>query len=192
MHQAAYNYIERQRPALSPLAGKRGVNIGAYNVNGSVAPLLSGGSVELIGVDIRPGPDVDLVVQPGQTLAQALAAAGIELDFHFVVSTETIEHAADPEQLLRDAWEVLRPGGVLLLTGAAPERTPHGCDGGSVVPEGESYQNIDPVQLREWLSAWVDVEIEHNPDLGDVYAKAVKSAQKARRGRAAQAAEEAP
>ena len=188
MHQAAYNYIERAITAL-PITGRRGVEIGAYNVNGSVAPLFIH-ATQYVGVDIRPGPGVQVVVEPGQHLGQALEAHGA-LGFDICVTTETIEHAESPEQLLRDAWELLRDGGVLLLTGAAPERQPHGCDGGSL-PEGEHYQNIDPAQLREWLRDWTDVEVEHDPAAGDVYAKAVKPAQQAapRRRRAQAVAEE--
>lgn len=176
MHKAAYEYIERAIVAL-PVTGRRVVEIGAYNVNGSVAPLFIH-AAEYVGVDIRPGPGVQVVVEPGQALAQAIEAHTL-LGFDVCVTTETIEHAADPEQMLRDAWEVLRPGGLLLLTGAAPERQPHGCDGGSVVPPDEHYQNIDPAQLREWLRDWTDVEVEHDPAAGDVYARAVKPAQKA-------------
>lgn len=170
MHDAAYRAIIRAVADRS-LAGARVVEIGSYNVNGSVAPIFAT-AASYIGVDIRPGPGVDLVIAPDQALPTVLADHG-PLGFDIVVTTEALEHTADPAQIVRDAWAILRPGGALLLTAAAPERTPHGCDGGAL-PSHEPYTAIDPSDLTEWLADWEDVQITHDPAAGDVYAVALR------------------
>lgn len=170
MHDAAYRAIARA-VADHPVAGARVIEIGSYNVNGSVAPLFAD-AASYLGVDLRPGPGVDLVIASDHDLATVLADHG-PLGFDIVVTTEALEHAADPAQIVRDAWAILRPGGRLLLTAAAPERAPHGCDGGAL-PDQESYQPIAPADLSIWLADWTAVQITHDPVAGDVYAVATR------------------
>ena len=164
MHVEAYEYIRRQLSGYS-VAGANVLELGAYNVNGSVRSLLAGCG-GYVGVDSRPGPGVD-VATPGELFDGAGA-------FDLVISTETLEHAAQPRALIGAAWRALRPGGVLLLTAACCCREPHSCDGGPIVPPDEHYAGIEPDELRRWLGAWRGVRLEHHPARGDVYARAVK------------------
>lgn len=93
--------------------------------------------------------------------------------FEAVISTEALEHAPRPEDIIECAARYLVPGGTLLLTAAAPERAPHGADGGAVQP-GEHYHGISPAALKTMLAEWDKVEIAHDPKAGDVYAVAIK------------------
>ena len=51
--------------------GKRIIDIGSYNVNGSFRPILeSWKPAEYVGVDIAEGPGVDVVCTAEETLAK--------------------------------------------------------------------------------------------------------------------------
>lgn len=84
------------------------LEVGSYDVNGTVRPLFAGAS-EYIGLDVVPGPGVDLVYD-GLTLPFAPATWDV------VVSTEMLEHCTRPWRIVAEMARVLRPGGTLLLT----------------------------------------------------------------------------
>lgn len=83
------------------------LEVGSYDVNGSVRALFAGG--EYIGVDMREGPGVDQV-------AEAKALPFEEKRFDVVVSTEMLEHDATFWLSLPEMARVLRPGGHMLIT----------------------------------------------------------------------------
>jgi SAM-dependent methyltransferase len=70
---------------------------------------------EYVGVDLLPGPGVD-VVCPAERLVERFGADSFEV----VVSTEMLEHVADWRAVLVAMKRVLAPGGVLLLTTRSP------------------------------------------------------------------------
>lgn len=164
MHAEAYQFVQQTVADIS-MRGKKVLEIGSYNINGSVRPLFSG-AAEYVGIDPRMGPGVDLTF--------AAADYDGEQRFHIVVCCETLEHAPDPEGVIGCAERALKPGGLFILTAAGEERTPHGVNGGPL--NGEHYQNITRTDLRGWLKGWADVHITTNPDAGDIYAVATKPA----------------
>lgn len=159
MHDAAFQFVARVRAGLDVA---RVLELGAYIVNGSVRPLFAG--CGYVGVDTRPGPGVDIVAD-----AETFDGGGA---YDCVVTTEMLEHTPNPAAVIAAARRSLAPGGWLILTAAGPERAPHSCDGGPVVPAHEHYGNITPEDLRAWLAGWDAVTVEHNPQAGDVYALA--------------------
>lgn len=164
MHVEAYHAAARLLDAV-PLGGARVLELGSYNVNGSVRPLLAGATA-VIGLDVRPGPGVDVVADAAGYVAPE--------PFDLIITTEMLEHAPDPAAILDRCWQNLRPGGWLVITAAGPGRQPHSCDGWPTLPPGEHYANIAPAALADWLAAWKDVLIETNPAAGDIYARARK------------------
>lgn len=175
MHQAVLDWVQSKLAKLPPRA--RVVELGSYDINGSVRPLF--GDVAYVGVDVREGPGVDVVAD----------AATFKPDQppDTVISCEVLEHVAQAADVIANAYDMLAPGGLLLLTGAMNPRPPHSLvDGGAVRP-GEYYKNADPGELLRWLEPFVDVEIEAHPDRGDLYAIAWKP--KAAKKKAAKAPE---
>lgn len=143
--------------------GLKVLEFGSYNVNGSVRDHFYG--ADFCGVDTRDGPGVDIVCD----------AADFDGDqmYDVVVTAETLEHAERPAEIIQRAHDSLKPGGVLILTAAAPEREPHNANGdhGKEALAGEHYAGIHPEDLWGWLkdSDFHLVELAHEPGLGDVY-----------------------
>lgn len=96
--------------------GKRVLEVGARNVNGTLRPTLeSWGPTEYIGIDIEAGPRVDKVLD-----ARDLVAEFGTGHFDLVVCTETLEHVRDWRAAVSNMKRVCKKGGLLLVT--APSR----------------------------------------------------------------------
>jgi hypothetical protein len=86
------------------------LDIGAYNVNGSVKNAISGYK-KFTGIDMRPGPGVDLVLN-----AHNLDTVWKEPTFDFVSCCEMIEHDLMFWKTKEQIDKVLKVGGWFLLT----------------------------------------------------------------------------
>ncbi|MFA6216195.1 MAG: class I SAM-dependent methyltransferase [Candidatus Omnitrophota bacterium] len=94
------------------IKGKRVIEIGACNVNGSLRPLIEQyGPQEYIGVDIAAGQGVDVVCD-----VTALVSRFGERSFDLVVSTELLEHVRDWRLAIHNMKTICKPGGVILVT----------------------------------------------------------------------------
>ena len=92
--------------------GKRVLEIGSLDVNGSLRPRVQAlGPSEYIGIDIRPGPGVDLICDAAD-LGQRFGPEA----FDVVISTELLEHVRDWRTIVHNFKYVLRPEGVLLVS----------------------------------------------------------------------------
>lgn len=115
MHPSAYIFASRALAA-EQVAGKRVVECGAYDYNGSVRDVYEAmGPASYTGTDVQPGPGVDLVCA-----AEKLPAELGENSADVVISTEMLEHAADWRGAVAGMTRILAPGGLLLLTTRGP------------------------------------------------------------------------
>lgn len=97
---------------ISEIEGKRVLEAGACDVNGSLKPLIEKYSPkEYIGVDIADGPGVDVKCD----VADLVSRFG-ENSFDLVVSTELLEHVRDWRAAIHNLKAVCKPGGVILIT----------------------------------------------------------------------------
>lgn len=91
---------------------KKVLEAGAYDVNGSVQSILkSWGPKEYVGVDITEGPGVDVVCDAGD-----LVEKFGNNRFDTVVSNEMLEHAREWKKVISNLKNVVKPGGVILVT----------------------------------------------------------------------------
>lgn len=95
------NQIDRHH-----LAAVSTLEVGSYDVNGSVRSLFTG---PYIGVDMQAGPGVDRV-------AVAADLPFADSEFGVVISTEMLEHDFRPWLSIAEMARVLRPGGTLIVT----------------------------------------------------------------------------
>lgn len=80
------------------------LDIGSLNVNGTYRELISG---TYIGVDIVPGPNVDILID---------SAEWFELqNVDAIISGQTLEHCADIPKLLQSLYDVLKSEGLICI-----------------------------------------------------------------------------
>lgn len=107
MHASVMGYVHHQVERYE-LAAKSCLDVGSYNVNGSVRMFFCG---PYLGVDMRAGPNVDRVVN-AHDLVQTFGAES----FDTVVCCEMLEHDPAFWISMREMGSVLKPGGRLILT----------------------------------------------------------------------------
>lgn len=162
MHPQARDYVTRQVAEHGPFASV--VEFGSININGEVRDLF--GSADYTGVDIVPGPGVDVV----HDCASYQHPAKVDC----VVCCEVLEHTKDGRKIIANAHRLLRVGGVLILTAATDPRLPHSAVDGAEVRDGEHYANVKVPTLRRWLAEFSESSIEVDEAAGDVRAVAVR------------------
>ncbi len=114
MHPSAYEFASTALTS-HEAAGKRIVEVGAYNVNGSVRGVYEPHAASYLGTDAQAGPSVDLVC-PAEKLPVELGGDCADI----VISTEMLEHAYDWRGAVTGMVRILAPGGRLLVTTRGP------------------------------------------------------------------------
>lgn len=114
MHESVLSWVISALGA-EDVAGKRVLEVGSYNVNGSVREYLESLQPrEYLGVDVTEGPGVDRVVN-----AESLTES-IQPGFDIVISTEMLEHVENWAVCLAQLAEMTKAGGLLVLTTRSP------------------------------------------------------------------------
>ena len=122
MHQSVLDFAKRILTR-DRVAGKFVLEVGSYNVNGSVRDLVEDlKPASYLGVDIEPQ---DRFVDRVASADRLVEAFGSEA-FDIVISTELMEHVANWSAVVDQMRQVLRPGGLLLMTTRSPGFPLHG------------------------------------------------------------------
>lgn len=164
MHEAARRYVGKA--SVWVVSPRDALEIGAYDVNGNARDAF-GKQVKWYGIDLRPGPNVDEVADASTWQTRRR--------FDLVLSTEALEHAVDPEAIVRTAHRVLRKSGYFVMTCASPLRRPHDNDGNhGVFPD--HYRGISRMEMHKYLTAagFRVVDLVDNQHDCDIYATARK------------------
>jgi len=94
------------------VAGKRVIEVGSRNVNGSARRLIeSMDPAAYVGVDIEAAPEVDVICDI-EKLCEKFDAESFDL----VVTTEVLEHVRHWRLAVSNLKRMCRPGGVVIVT----------------------------------------------------------------------------
>jgi len=153
---AFFEAVARRNAAT--LDGARIIEIGSYDVNGSVRKIL-GSAGTYVGVDLTPGPGVD-IVEYGHRLDHPDGSYDVS------VSGECFEHDPHWRETFANMVRLTRPGGLVAVTCASHGRPEHGTwrtdvtDSPGTQAEGMNYYrnlvaaDFDDLPLSEWFSQW--------------------------------------
>lgn len=163
MHGSVYGFLETHA-STTDIAGKRLLEVGALDVNGSPRRVLEPlGPAEYVGVDIRRGPKVDQICGA----AELVVTFGSE-SFDVVVSTEMLEHAEDWRGAISNMKRVLVPGGLLLITTRSPGFPQHDHPG--------DYWRFTKEDAFEIFSDMKELVVIEDPLAPGIFVKARKPA----------------
>ncbi len=145
MHPEAFNFM-RQFTTLDPLSV---IEVGSRDINGTARPLFP--NAQWIGLDLYPGPAVDVVCDMMDYTPDALV--------DLVVCCEVLEHAEGWAAMVHRMATWIKPGGRLLITCAGTGRKPHSHHDGGELRPGEYYGNISSTDLmiEVWAAGLVGI-----------------------------------
>lgn len=138
MHGSVMDFCQQ---AIRAYAGPvhRVLDVGAVDMNGSTRVLFPPG-VEYVGIDVHDGPGVDWTGPAHEYPARGWDGRL----FDALVSTECLEHDRFWHLTMRACCQLVRPGGLVVMTCATDLRLPHYTE---CWPDGY-YRNLYERDLR--------------------------------------------
>lgn len=158
MHPTAMAFVAQHVARHGPF--NRVIELGSLDINGSARMLFPDESGRYIGIDRQEGPGVDVV----SDIENVKASERVDL----VICTEVLEHAPSHRAIIDKAFELLLPGGHLILTAATDPRAPHSGVDERPIREWETYRNVVPAEMDGFLSVFEVCEIDRSV-VGDYY-----------------------
>lgn len=158
------------------LDGGRILEIGSYDVNGSMRGLFAG-AADYVGVDLVSGPGVDRVVY-GHEVAEP------DGSYDAVLSGECFEHDPHFRETFANMVRLTRAGGLVSFTCASRGRPEHGTrrtlvtdSPGSQAEGHDYYRNVtaadfDDVPLDDWFATH---EFWYQPTTFDLYFSGIRA-----------------
>jgi SAM-dependent methyltransferase len=147
---------------LRDVLGKRVIEVGSNNVNGSLRPIIEAMEPqEYVGVDIVEGPGVDLLCG-AENLVQEFG----EESFDLVISTEMLEHVQDWKQSINNMKRICRPDGVILITTRSIGYPFHG--------HPADFWRFETEDMRSVFSDFEIARLERDEIRPGVFMKAIK------------------
>jgi SAM-dependent methyltransferase len=144
MHQSVMDFVTKHLTT-DNIAGKTILEVGSHNRNGTVrAHIESLGPTQYVGVDIEPGPGVDVVCDATQL------TNNYGEEFDVVIATELLEHVHDWRTCIQQLIDVTKPGGLLLITTRSPHYHYHPNPG-----DHWRYTQADMIRIAGALPIWV-------------------------------------
>ncbi len=149
MHREPMQFV-RSVKAQAPefFTGKRVLEVGSLDINGSVRPLFT--DCQYTGIDLDEGRGVDVVAHV--TDYHRLDDG----EFDVIISTETLEHDRAWDKSLAAMYRLLKPNGLMVVTAAAPNRPEHGTtrlEGIASPFTLDHYRNISVEDIASTLPA---------------------------------------
>lgn len=106
MHEASYAFVESQ---LALNAGAAVLDVGSYDVNGSLRQLIEARGGGYTGIDTRAGPNVDVVTE------SPYRYPFFDNTFDVVIAANMLHNVEKPWRLIPELARILRPKGMLIV-----------------------------------------------------------------------------
>src|SRR5947209_19422757 len=160
---AGIDFVRRQLTE-GDVAGRRVLDVGALDVNGSVRPFVESlHPASYVGVDLEAGPGVDEVCD-----VHALVDRFGPGSFDVVVCTEMLEHILDWRRVMSILKQVVAVGGLLIVTTRSAGFPYHGYP--------YDYWRYEVDDMKRIFAACTDVTIEADPSAPGVFVRARRPA----------------
>lgn len=148
MHPEQKQFIERVRLLFpTKFIGGKVLDVGSMDINGNNRQFFY--QSEYVGMDIAPGPNVDIVNDLPDKEFQWFGDY-----FDTVISTECMEHNKHYRNTIKEMYRVLKPGGLMLMTMASHKRPEHGTKKNDPIASphtGDYYKNLYIADLADVL-----------------------------------------
>lgn len=109
------------------------LDIGSYNINGSFKPLFMNLKWNYAGLDIIPGPNVDII-------SKSLYDFGISKQFDVIISGNCLEHVEAPWLLIKEIDKTIKIGGLIcLVTPFSINEHRYPIDCWRILPDGYKF-----------------------------------------------------
>ena len=138
MHEKVINFLNKLKNRYpQKFKNVRVCEFGSLDINGSCRDFFE--NCDYVGVDWREGKGVDVV-----SLAHEFKP---KEKFNVVISTEMLEHDKYANKSIWNMIDLLRPGGLLIITCAGKSRNRHEIECGV----GRHYKNLNKEDLFNWV-----------------------------------------
>ena len=176
-HPQQFEYIESVRSKFPKnFFNAKVLEVGSVNINGSIRMLFS--NCDFLGIDLAPGPDVDLVCE-GQKLDHP------DGTYDTIVTAECFEHNPFWVETFENMYRMIKPNGLIIMTCATTGRPEHGTtrtnQGNacftSTVMGWEYYKNLTEEDFREKFdidAMFSNYEFKIGTETCDLYFHGVK------------------
>lgn len=159
MHWQARRFLDWCMHHLGPFDASRVLDVGSGDINGNNREYF-GPRCSYTGCDVAPGPNVD-VVSPCHELPYAPES------FDVIISSECLEHDMHWERTLKKVCELLRPGGVFVMTCASTGRPEHGTKRAG---EGDSFTTrIDDEAWNNYYRNLTEEDVRSAVPVDDIF-----------------------
>lgn len=161
MHESVMMFVA-QHVTPRMVAGKHVLEIGSYNVNGSVRPLIEAlKPASYLATDMRPGPGVDFVFNIARTdIFETSALEPADL----IICCEVLEHVKDWRLAIDNMKRLLKPDGWLILTTRSIGFPLHEYPG--------DYWRFSKVDMGRIFADMTDLEVLLDPQVPGVFVEA--------------------
>lgn len=162
MHESVLDFAQRSRALIGLSSASYVLEIGSYNVNGTVRPFIEAvGVTQYVATDFRAGPGVDHIINCCE-----LSKHWFEGTFDLTISCEVLEHVDDWKKSINEMKFVTKPGGYILLTTRS--------DGFPLHDYPSDYWRFSVENMREIFSDMTLLALESDTQAPGVFVLAKK------------------